>query len=179
MGLAVESVVRRAMSKISRRELLSSAWKWGFGLIGVAGLVTTADMFKPRAVAGFGGIVSAGQASDVPTTDVKAVQAMRGYVTDVEDNIVALSWKCPHLGCRVPWCESSGEFECPCHGSKYNRLGEWREGPAPRGMDRYPVSIVDGVVEVDTSTVILGPPHGPETIDEPVRGPKCTESTNA
>ena len=46
-------------------------------------------------------------------------------------------------------------------------------------MDRYPVSIVDGVVEVDTSTVILGPPHGPETIDEPVRGPKCTESTNA
>jgi cytochrome b6-f complex iron-sulfur subunit len=166
------------MSKMNRRELLSRAWKTGFGLIAFAGAFQTWKVFEPRPTAGFGGVVNAGAVDDVPTTDVKAVQAMRGYVTDVEDQVVALSWKCPHLGCRVPWCESSGEFECPCHGSKYNRLGEWREGPAPRGMDRYPVNIVDGAVEVDTSTVIPGPPHGPETIDEPLRGPKCggTES---
>jgi cytochrome b6-f complex iron-sulfur subunit len=167
------------MSKISRRELLSRAWKWGFGLIGVAGAWTTWDMFKPGQVSGFGGIVKAGSAADVPTDSVTAVQAMRGYVTDVKDQIVALSWKCPHLGCRVPWCASSGEFECPCHGSVYNRLGEWRAGPAPRGMDRYPVTVVDGVVEVDTSNLILGPPHGPETIDEPVKGPKCVGSESA
>jgi len=179
MGLAMEGVVRRAMSKINRRELLSNAWKWGFGLIGVAGLVTTADMFKPLPVAGFGGIVKAGKVDDVPDTDVKAVQAMRGYVTNIEGEILALSWKCPHLGCRVPWCESSGEFECPCHGSKYNRKGEWREGPAPRGMDRYPVSEDNGIVEVDTASVIPGPPHGPETIDEPLRGPKCGGSESA
>ena len=28
-------------------------------------------------------------------------------------------------------------FECPCHGSQYNRVGEKKGGPAPRGMDRF------------------------------------------
>jgi cytochrome b6-f complex iron-sulfur subunit len=51
--------------------------------------------------------------------------------------IVALYQKCPHLGCRVPNCVSSQWFECPCHGSQYNQVGEKRGGPAPRGMDRF------------------------------------------
>lgn len=163
---------------IDRRELLSRAWKWGFGLIGLAGAWTTWDIFKPGESVGFGGIVKAGPTTAVPTTNVTEIAAIRGYVMEIEGEIVALSWKCPHLGCKVPFCDSSGEFECPCHGSKFNRLGEWREGPAPRGMDRYAVEITDGAVIVDTGDVTLGPPHGPETIDEPLRGPKCggTES---
>ena len=56
---------------------------------------------------------------------------------------ITLFQTCPHLGCRVPSCESSQWFECPCHGSRYNRVGEKRGGPAPRGMDRFPAS-VDG-----------------------------------
>jgi len=115
------------MSKgINRRELLARGWKAGFGLFGLAAALTTWDMFKPGEVSGFGGIVKAGSLSAVPTDGVETVQAFRGYLTNVEGNTVALSWKCPHLGCRVPWCDSSGEFECPCHGSKFNRLGEWR-----------------------------------------------------
>ncbi|NOY56341.1 MAG: Rieske 2Fe-2S domain-containing protein [Actinobacteria bacterium] len=166
------------MSKINRRELLARGWKWGFGLVGVAGAWTSWDMFKPGETSGFGGMVKAGPVADVPTVDVAELPAIRGYVAEIEGETVALSWKCPHLGCRVPWCDSSGEFECPCHGSKFNRLGEWREGPAPRGMDRYAVEIVDGIVQVDTGLVTLGPPRGPETIDEPLRGPNCggTES---
>jgi cytochrome b6-f complex iron-sulfur subunit len=117
--------------------------------------------------------VKVGFVDDIPETDPKVVQQIRGYVGEVRDEVVALSWKCPHLGCRVPWCESSGWFECPCHGSKFNRIGEWQEGPAPRGMDRYPVTIEDGVVKVDTSTVIPGPARGVETLNEPLRGPHC------
>ena len=49
----------------------------------------------------------------------------------MEQGYVALFQKCVHLGCRVPWCESSQWFECPCHGSKYNRVGEKQGGPAP------------------------------------------------
>ncbi len=41
--------------------------------------------------------------------------------------------RCVHLGCRVPFCNSSKWFECPCHGSKYNEAGEYQLGPAPRG----------------------------------------------
>ena len=55
--------------------------------------------------------------------------------------ITILSQKCPHLGCRVPQCATSQWFECQCHGSQYNRVGEKKAGPAPRGMDRYPATI--------------------------------------
>ncbi|GBD85926.1 ubiquinol-cytochrome c reductase iron-sulfur subunit [bacterium BMS3Abin02] len=167
------------MSKINRRDLLVRAWKWGFGLVSVAAAWTTWDMFKPSNASGFGTKVSAGPADSVPIDNVTEVPAMRGYLTTDKGEAVALWWKCPHLGCRVPWCDSSGEFECPCHGSVFNRVGEWREGPAPRGLDRFSMQIVDGVVEVDTGSVITGPPHGPETIDEPVRGPKCEGTEDA
>ena len=49
----------------------------------------------------------------------------------MEQGIVALYQKCVHLGCRVPWCETSQWFECPCHGSKYNRVGEKRAARRP------------------------------------------------
>ena len=56
----------------------------------------------------------------------------------MEQGIVVLSQKCPHLGCRVPECPTSQWFECQCHGSQYNRVGEKKAGPAPRGMDHHP-----------------------------------------
>lgn len=164
---------------VGRRAFLRRAWKWGFGLLGLAGAWTTWDIFKPGNAEGFGGVVRVGERAAVPATGVTEITAIRGYVAEIEGEVVALSWKCPHLGCKVPWCDSSAEFECPCHGSKFNRLGEWREGPAPRGMDRYAVQIDDGSILVDTAGVTLGPPHGPETIEEPLQGPKCggTETT--
>jgi len=91
----------------------------------------------------------------------------------MEKGYVALYQKCVHLGCRVPWCESSQWFECPCHGSKYNQAGEYQLGPAPRGMDRFKVTITGDTVVVDTSAVVLGPPRGTDTISEPPQGPFC------
>jgi Rieske Fe-S protein len=79
------------------------------------------------------------------------------------DEILALWRKCPHLGCMIPKaCESRGRFQCYCHQSTYNILGEKLElGPAPRGMDRFPVRVdQDGVVIVDTRELIEGPPKG-------------------
>ena len=55
--------------------------------------------------------------------------------------IVALYQQCVHLGCRVPFCDASQWFECPCHGSKYNRVGEKTAGPAPRGLDRFAIEV--------------------------------------
>ena len=63
-------------------------------------------------------------------------------------------------------------FECPCHGSKYNDAGEYQLGPAPRGMDRFKITVDgSGNVFVDTSEVVLGPPRGTDTINEPPAGP--------
>jgi|TARA_B100002003_G_scaffold30913_1_gene26012 cytochrome b6-f complex iron-sulfur subunit len=90
-----------------------------------------------------------------------------------DSGIVALYQKCPHLGCRVPNCVSSQWFECPCHGSQFNQVGEKRGGPAPRGMDRFAVAVDGGVLVVDTGTVVQGPPIGTNTTGQEAEGPHC------
>ncbi|HUF07627.1 MAG TPA: Rieske 2Fe-2S domain-containing protein [Candidatus Binatia bacterium] len=94
-----------------------------------------------------------------------------------ERSVLALWRKCPHLGCQVPQlCEASQWFECLCHGSKYTVLGEKRDGPAPRGMDRFEVSVADGVYVVNTREVISGSPPGSVTFDDraPDDMPHCS-----
>lgn len=176
MGVALEELVRRAVTDardITRRSFLSRLWKVGAVLMGVAGVWTSWDVLRPPASSSAVGPVRTLPPAAVPNTGVIEIQAARGYLTREADQVIALSWKCPHLGCRVPWCDSSQEFECPCHGSVFNRVGEYREGPAPRGMDRYATSVEDGVLVIDPDTVISGPSPGPETIDEPPAGPRC------
>ena len=81
-------------------------------------------------------------------------------------SVLALYRKCPHLGCQVPQlCEQSQWFECLCHGSKYTVLGEKRDGPAPRGMDRFVMLVRDGVYIVNSGEIEDGPPVGTETFD--------------
>jgi cytochrome b6-f complex iron-sulfur subunit len=91
----------------------------------------------------------------------------------MEAGIVALYQKCVHLGCRVPSCLSSQWFECPCHGSQYNRVGEKKGGPAPRGLDRFPVKVVGTAVTIDTGNIVLGPPIGTNTTGQEAEGPHC------
>ena len=91
----------------------------------------------------------------------------------MQEGIVALYQKCPHLGCRVPECKSSQWFECPCHGSQYNRVGEKKGGPAPRGMDRFGVNIANGVLTIDTGAVFAGPSIGVNTTGQEAEGPHC------
>jgi cytochrome b6-f complex iron-sulfur subunit len=73
----------------------------------------------------------------------------------------------------VPWCETSQWFECPCHGSKYNRVGEKKGGPAPRGLDRFPLQVSGGQITVDTGTIVQGPPIGTDTTGQTAEGAPC------
>jgi len=96
-----------------------------------------------------------------------------GELGGMEAGLMALWQKCPHLGCRVPECVSSQWFECGCHGSQYSRVGEYRGGPAPRGMDRFAMSVDGGSFVVDTGTIIQGPPLGIDTTGQEQEGPSC------
>jgi cytochrome b6-f complex iron-sulfur subunit len=92
----------------------------------------------------------------------------------MEKGIVALYQRCVHLGCRVPFCDSSQWFECPCHGSKYNKVGEKKAGPAPRGLDRWPALFDGDSVTIDTSGApVEGPPIGTNTTGQEPEGPLC------
>jgi cytochrome b6-f complex iron-sulfur subunit len=69
-----------------------------------------------------------------------------------EPQIVALKSVCTHLGCTPNWLEAEQKFKCPCHGSGFYKDGINFEGPAPRPLERYAISIADdGQIEVDKS----------------------------
>ncbi|HEY7526731.1 MAG TPA: Rieske 2Fe-2S domain-containing protein [Candidatus Limnocylindria bacterium] len=83
-------------------------------------------------------------------------------------DLLALWRKCPHLGCLVPApCESITRYQCRCHRSTYNILGEkMHEGPAERGLDRFAVTIDGtGTIVIDTAQITQGPPNlGPANL---------------
>jgi cytochrome b6-f complex iron-sulfur subunit len=158
---------------VDRRRFLNYAWKGlAAGLVVEAGW-TTYDILNPQPSAAFGGVVAAGSVGDYPAGTVTYFLDGRFYVASTEGALVALYQKCPHLGCRVPFCDSSGRFECPCHGSIYNIRGEYIQGPAPRGMDRFPIKIEGDRVLVDTGTVVEGPPRGVQSASTTPKGPSC------
>lgn len=76
-------------------------------------------------------------------------------------NVRAMSQRCPHLGCRPNPCVEDFWFRCPCHQSRFDRLGTKAAGelfgPAPRGLDRYAIEVdASGVLFVDTARITLG-----------------------
>lgn len=87
--------------------------------------------------------------------------------------LLALYWKCPHLGCSVPWNGTfngaavnfpgiTGWFRCPCHGSTYSKAGIRVDGPAPRPMDTMDLSVnSDGSVNVNTGRITPGDEDNP------------------
>ncbi len=105
----------------------------------------------------------------------KAAKVYSGGVLEgMKAGYVALYQKCPHLGCRVPQCDTSQWFECPCHGSQYSRVGEKKGGPAPRGMDRFAMKVTaDGSVVVSTGALSQGPAIGTNTTGQETEGPHC------
>ena len=180
---------------IVRRDFFRSALLVSLGVFTAEFGGATLAFLWPNLKGGFGSAINAGPLADlkaeIASTNAPAyngggrfyVVPYNGSPTEEIDygvlgvtaqGIMPLYQRCVHLGCRVPFCASSKWFECPCHGSKYNEAGEYRLGPAPRGMDRFKLSIdASGNVIVDTSTIILGPPRGTDTINAPPQGPFC------
>jgi cytochrome b6-f complex iron-sulfur subunit len=157
----------------TRRDLLRRGWQLGGALLAAAAGWTVYESLSPLASAASGGPLNLGSPSQYQPETATYVPQGRLFVAHTGTDIYALSQKCPHLGCRVPFCDSSGRFECPCHGSKYDLGGEWIEGPAPRGMDRFALKLVGGNLIADTSKVITGPSHGAKQFLKPAKGPSC------
>ena len=112
-----------------------------------------------------------------PTSALEKAKKVTAYTAPViagmEAGYTFLYQKCVHLGCRVPNCVTSQWFECPCHGSQYNRNGEKKGGPAPRGLDRFAVEVAGDAFVVNTGQIILGPPIGTNTTGQEAEGPHC------
>jgi menaquinol-cytochrome c reductase iron-sulfur subunit len=94
-------------------------------------------------------------ASPLPWAGVTAKSAAWLRRT-AEQEFVAFSVNCAHLGCPVRWLESARLFMCPCHGGVYYEDGRVAAGPPPHGLTQYPVRVRDGEVEISTQPIPIG-----------------------
>lgn len=129
---------------INRREFLFYIWGASMALV-MAGTGGAVLWFAfPRFREGeFGGVFRI--PANLPATDAAPQENPEGrfWLVNTDEGVLAIYKVCTHLGCLYKWVPSNNRFECPCHGSKFTREGEWIEGPAPRNLDRFVVRVVD------------------------------------
>jgi cytochrome b6-f complex iron-sulfur subunit len=183
---------------VTRRQFFNRAITATFGsFLGLFGLYSLA-FFWPKLSGGFGSDVDAGSVEDLLSQTVTSdgavvpvfVPEARAYVVPAPDplspqfegrdvaagGLMALFQRCVHLGCRVPWCATSIGFECPCHGSKYDFIGEYFAGPAPRNLDRFVVTLNGDRLIIRTGAIIETPRAQTLTVAYP-QGPSCIGAT--
>ena len=160
------------MAVVTRRETLRRLWRV-LGLIALVEAAAAVGIYlwprkpKPREGA-YGGVVTAGPVGNFEPGTVTAFAKGQFYLVRLKDGgFLALSRKCTHLGCTVPWNEVDRKFACPCHASSFSETGEVLSAPAPRPLDLYRVSVEDGVVKVDTSLALTRDHYEPS---QAVRG---------
>ena len=186
---ALKSLRHEQVQGMSRRQLLRTSLGAGVGLWLLEMTAGTLGFLWPNLAGGFGGKVEIGtledlkaQNSSLPLSDgfPAYVASARAFIILIDParqqwipgedasgdgtalNVRALYQRCPHLGCKPNPCLKNFWLECPCHGSRYDRLGikaaGTQYGPAPRGMDRFSASVSgDGVLTLDTGKITLGP----------------------
>lgn len=143
----------------SRRSFLKMIWAV-FGILAALEFLFMIFTFLGRRKRGeekgeTENLIDAGNVDKYPVNSVTANIRGKFYLSRVEDGgFIALSSKCTHLGCTVPWDDKEKRFICPCHGSSFDIAGDVISSPAPRPLDMYPVHIENNTIIVNTGKVI-------------------------
>lgn len=137
-----------------RRNFLSKIWL-GLGLVALAEFVTGGFAFfvsgrKASPQESLEQIIEAGAITDFLPGTVTFIHAGNCYLSRLADGgMLAISRKCTHLGCAVPWVAERNQFECPCHASIFDPSGNVVKSPAPRALDIYPIIFTKDRVRID------------------------------
>jgi cytochrome b6-f complex iron-sulfur subunit len=153
---APKATAPTAKAVVPRRSFISwmtLAWAAFTASMLAAATATTRFMFPnvlfeppPTFKAGFPNEIQIGQ------VDERFKQRFAVWLVRDNNGIYALSTVCTHLGCTPNWLEAEQKFKCPCHGSGYYKSGINFEGPTPRPLERYAISLADdGQILVDKS----------------------------
>ena len=202
----IKALRHEEVQGISRRRLMRTTIGAGCGLWLLEVTAGTLGFLWPNLEGGFGGKVQVGtfdtlknQNAGLPFAEgypvyfqearafIMLVDATRPEFVSGEDltgdgtalNVRALYQRCPHLGCKPNPCIKTYWLECACHGSRYDRLGTKADGvgPAPRGMDRFSLTVdANGVLTLDTGKINLGNmpiPLGQPGIEAPRAATGC------
>jgi len=94
-----------------------------------------------------------GRPEDLKPGDVIKHQGI--YLVRDEKGIYALKGDCPHLGCGFRWDAEQNFFECPCHGSRFNRTGSFVSGPAKKPLQHAFLKMnTNGEIIADVKEVV-------------------------
>lgn len=168
--------INRSRFTPNRREVLTLAWVGSLAIVVWQISRLFIQVANPHGLGSmlgglipFGSVDAAPPPGDAPIDDPDN----RLWIVNTSEGLLALDKTCTHLDCLLAWDGQSGEFFCPCHGSRFAQDGAYLEGPAPRGMDRYVVKVKDGEETVlamtDVSTgapLSIGTPEGAEPEEE-------------
>ena len=92
-------------------------------------------------------LVTPGEVDDVAKIPAGSGAVMRRGITklavyrDEQGTVHERSAICPHLGCVVQWNGETNTWDCPCHGSRFDKLGDVINGPANVGLSEVEPTI--------------------------------------
>ena len=140
----------------SRRSFLAlSAWGMFVGSVSLA-LLSFLRYLYPRVLFEPSPIIKLGKPQEYPVGEVsqRDKQAFRVWIVRNPEGFYVLSAICTHLGCTPRWLAAENKFKCPCHGSGFKKSGVNFEGPAPRPLERFAISLAeDGHLQIDKSKI--------------------------
>lgn len=129
------------MKKLSRREFLrlaSNSLLSLSGLVGLGGLIRFLSFeMDPQPPSQY----DLGPAGDYPPGSQTVLMHIPAVLMHNHDGYLALSLVCTHLGCTVE--QKDGQYECPCHGSKYDGAGYVARGPSSTALKKLRVEVND------------------------------------
>ncbi len=65
---------------------------------------------------------------------VETPQGKAGVYKTEEGKIYQVDIVCPHMGCELAWNPNECSWDCPCHGSRFDFMGNLLDGPAQEGI---------------------------------------------
>ena len=135
---------------ITRRDFLNEVTLGALGIAGLGSVAVTYQYFSPNVLFEPPTSFRAGNPDLYPVHSVTILQDQQVYIVRMPEGFYAVSAICTHLGCVTQWKPEIDQIACPCHGSKFKADGTKIEGPAPRPLPHFAISLTaDGELFVD------------------------------
>lgn len=128
-------------TELHRRDFLNEIVAAAFGIAGVGALVVTGQYLSPNALYEPPATFRAGAPDLYPIDSVTYITDQQVYIVHKPEGFYAVSAVCTHLGCITQWNPEADIIACPCHGSKFQSDGRKIEGPAPRSLFLWAISL--------------------------------------
>jgi cytochrome b6-f complex iron-sulfur subunit len=144
-----------ASKEVTRRDFLNEITMGALGIAGLGSVAVTYQYFSPNVLFEPSTTFRAGNPDLYPSHSVTFLQDQQVYIVRMPEGFYAVSAVCTHLGCITQWKPDADMIACPCHGSKFHPDGVKIEGPAPRPLPHFSITLTAaGELQVDKLQII-------------------------